>query len=201
MRTTLTLRRPVAALAAAAALALTLAACGNSSTPTTAASPTAATDSAAVAAAHTDPDVTFINDMAPHHSGAIEMARLAAGQAGNAQVKDLANRIAGAQGPEIDRMKMMASAWQVNLNTDMHGMGGGMAGAGGDDVAALMPLRGAAFDKEFLTRMTAHHTSAVQMAKAELAQGTNPQARALASAVVSAQEKELAEMAKLMNSV
>jgi len=200
MRTTLTLRRPVAALAAAAALALTLAACGNSSTPTTAASPTAATDSA-VAAAHNDPDVTFINDMAPHHSGAIEMAKLAAGQAGNAQVKDLANRIAGAQGPEIDRMKMMASAWKVALNTDMHGMGGGMAGGGGDDVAALMPLNGAAFDKEFLTRMTAHHTSAVQMAKAELAQGTNPQARALASAVVSAQEKELAEMAKLMNSV
>ena len=197
MRTTLTLRRPVAALAAAAALALTLAACGNSSTPTTAASSTAATDSAAVAAAHSDPDVTFINDMAPHHSGAIEMARLAAGQAGNAQVKDLANRIAGAQGPEIDRMKMMASAWKVALNTDMHGMAGG----GGDDVAALMPLNGAAFDKEFLTRMTAHHTSAVQMAKAELAQGTNPQARALATAVVSAQEKELAEMAKLMNSV
>lgn len=199
MRTTLTTRRPAATLAAAAALTLALTACGNTSSPTSASSP-AATDSAAVAIDHNVTDITFINDMAPHHSGAIEMARLAGGQAGSAQVKDLANRIAGAQSPEIERMRMMASAWKVDLNTDMGGMGGHMPGGGGDDVAALTPLNGAAFDKEFLTRMTAHHTSAVQMARAELAQGTNPQAKALATAIVAAQEKELAEMAELMKS-
>lgn len=209
MRTTLITRRPAVLLVAGAALALTLTACGNNDdTPSAAASSSStASDTATVqgvATAHNDADVTFIDDMAPHHSGAIAMAQLAAGQAGSAQVKDLANRISSAQGPEIEKMKAMAAAWKVTLNTDagaMTGMSGSMSGMSGDDVTALKPLTGAAFDKEFLTRMTAHHTSAVEMAKTELAQGTNPQAKELATAIIAAQEKEIAEMAVLLKSV
>lgn len=155
MRTTLTTRRPAVLLVAGAALALTLTACGNNDdTPNAAASSSStASDTMTVqgiATVHNDADVTFIGDMAPHHSGAIAMAELAAGQAGSAQVKDLANRISSAQGPEIEKMKAMAAAWKVTLNTDagsMTGMSGAMSGMGGDDVAALKPLTGAAFDK------------------------------------------------------
>lgn len=226
--TTATARRPVAALAVGAALALALAACGSTTSSPTASSSSASSGSASTAvsptaqsidATHNDADVTFINDMAPHHSGAIAMAQLAAGQAGSAQVKDLARRISAAQGPEIEQMKAMAAAWKVTLNTDagaMTGMSGmtgttgmtgipGMTGtaampSSGDDVGALGPLTGAAFDKEFLTRMTAHHMSAVMMAQTESAQGTNPQAKQLASSIVTAQQKEIAEMAGLLKS-
>lgn len=207
--TTLTTRRPVAALAAGGALALVLTACGSSNDSSTAApSPSTSTTGSStgqgVDAMHNDADVTFINDMAPHHSGAIVMAQLAAGQAGSAQVKDLANRISAAQGPEIEKMKAMAAAWKVTLNTDagpmtgMGSMGGGMSS--GDDVDALTPLTAAAFDKMFLTRMTAHHSSAVQMAQTEIAQGSNPQAKELATSIVAAQQKEIAEMAGLLTS-
>jgi len=204
MSTTLFIRRTPATLAVGAALALTLAACGGSSdTPAATSAPSTAGGTASVpgiAVAHNDADVAFIRDMAPHHSGAIAMADLAAGQAGSAEVKDLASRIADAQGPEIEKMKAMAAAWKVPLNTGAGAMSG-MSGMGGSDVAALTPLNGSAFDREFLTRMTAHHTSAVEMSKTELAQGSNPQAKELATAIISAQEKEIAEMDQLLKSV
>ncbi len=205
--TTLTTRRPVAALAVGGALALVLTACGSSKDSSTAASsPSSSTTGSStgqrIDATHNDADVTFINDMAPHHSGAVAMAQLAAGQGGSAQVKDLANRISAAQGPEIEKMKAMAAAWKITLNTDagattgMGGMGGGMSS--GDDMDALRARTRSAFDKEFLTRMTAHHTSAVQMAQTEIAQGANPQAKELAASIVAAQQKEIAEMAGLL---
>lgn len=207
--TTLTVRRPIAALAVGGALALVLSACGSSNTSTAAPSTSTSSSAAgsstgsAIDATHNDADVTFINDMAPHHSGAIAMAQLAASQAGSAQVKDLAQRISAAQGPEIEQMKAMAAAWKVTVNTDagaMTGMGGMGGMASGSDVDALKPLTGPAFDKEFLTRMTAHHMSAVMMAQTELAQGSNPQAKQLASSIITAQQKEIAEMAGLLQS-
>ena len=179
--------------ATGAVLALALSACGTSD-----ATPAAAASSVqGVAVRHNDADVTFVNDMAPHHSGAIEMAKLAQGQAGSAEVKDLAGRIAAEQEPEIAKMKAMAATWKITLDTGAGAMTG-MAGGGSDDVTALRPLTGAAFDREFLTRMTAHHSSAVEMARTELAQGSNPQAKELATAIVAAQEKELAEMRGLL---
>lgn len=207
MRTTLTHPRPVTVLAVGAALALTLTACGGNDSPSSAASPSSAGASApaeAVSAVHDDADVTFLNDMAPHHTGAIAMAELAASQAGSTQVKDLAARITAAQGPEIDQMKAMAAAWEVTLDTDagsMTGTHGGMSHTGGDDVEALGPLTGPAFDEEFLTRMTAHHMSAVMMAKTEIADGSNPQAKDLATAIVDTQEGEIAEMGGLLESL
>lgn len=196
MRPSTTSYRP--AVLATAALVLSLTACGGATSPAAPAPATASTTSTpGIVSTHGNADVAFIQDMAPHHSGAIAMAELAASRAGSAQVKDLARRISGAQGPEIERMTAMASAWRVTLDTGAAPMGG-MSAMGGDDVAALTPLSGTAFDKEFLLRMTAHHTSAVEMARTELSQGTNPQAKDLATAIVAAQQKEIAEMRGLL---
>lgn len=189
-------RRTLVALGVGAALAATLTACGGSDPSTVASPPSAGASVQGVATVHNDADVTFIQDMTPHHAGAIGMAQLASDRAASPQVKDLARRIAGAQAPEIDRMKAMATAWGAaapSMDGGMGGMSGGM-----DDVKALTPLRGSAFDREFLTRMTKHHSSAVDMSKQELAQGTNPQAKELATSIISAQEKEIAEMQQLL---
>jgi len=196
----------VAAVATATVLGLALAGCGSSaSTPSAAGSSATAAGASGVAAQHNATDVTFINGMTPHHSGAIAMAQLAATRAGSTQVKDLAARIAGAQTPEQQRMAAMAAAWGVPApSTDAAGGMGGMnhsggtaAPMGGDDVAALTPLTGVAFDREFLTRMTDHHKSALPMAKAELDGGTNPQARQLAQEITDTQTREITEMAGL----
>lgn len=159
-----------------------------------------------IATAHNDADVAFIKDMTPHHEGAVGMAELAAGRSANPKVADLAARIVAAQAPELATMAEMAKAWGVSLAEATGGHGGAPAaghsgGAAEDaDVAALKPLSGAAFDREFLLRMIKHHQSALPMAEANLDKGQNPQAKQLATAIVRTQTAEIAEMKALLGS-
>ncbi|MES1150654.1 MAG: DUF305 domain-containing protein [Dongia sp.] len=49
-------------------------------------------------------------------------------------------------------------------------------------------------DKDFVAMMIPHHQGAIDMAKVELEYGKDPKLRAMAEAIVKAQEKEIAEM-------
>lgn len=55
-------------------------------------------------------DKAFIEEMIPHHQGAIDMAKLAEENAKHEEIKNLAKDIISAQNKEIDMMK----EWQVN---------------------------------------------------------------------------------------
>lgn len=202
MRTTLIPSRPVRIAVASVVAALALAACGGGDEPTVASSGGASasakgTSVPGIDATHNQADIAFITDMKPHHEGALEMAKLAEARAGSPKVKDLAARIVAAQDPEIQTMDKMATAWGVDLAAGGGPHGGGGMGMGGD-TAALEPLSGAAFDKEFLTRMTAHHQSAVEMSQQELGDGQNAQAKKLAQDIITAQKKEIEEMKTLL---
>lgn len=212
MRTT---RITLAITGLATALALT--ACGQSTAPTAQSgsvpSPSGPA-SATVAAAHNGADTTFAQDMIVHHQQAIAMADLAPTRAGNAQVKDLAATIKAAQTPEITTMTGWLSAWgepatapTMSSSSDMGGMGGmgGMPGMGSmpgvmssQEMTALGNLTGAAFDRQFLTMMVTHHQGAVDMARAEQAQGTNPDAKALAGKIITDQTAQIARMQQLL---
>ena len=50
----------------------------------------------------------------------------------------------------------------------------------------------------FLEMMIAHHEGAVQMAQTELADGINPEARALAQKIIDAQQAEIGQMRQLL---
>lgn len=185
-----------AALALSAGLALTLSACGDSpSSP----SGIAATSAGAVSAQHGEADIAFIQDMTPHHESAVAMSELVADRSDNPTVKALASRIVAAQGPEIAQMQKMAKAWKVELvaghSSGTH-TGMDMAGA-----TELEPLKGAAFDRAFLTEMITHHEAALPMSQAELDKGENPQAKVLAQQIVATQTSEIAEMKQLLTAI
>lgn len=207
------MRKPrTIAVAAGVSLALLLAACGSDdddgmggmdmggdSTEQT----TEATDAAAD---FNDADVMFAQGMIPHHEQAVEMAGLAADRSESPEVQDLAARIEGAQGPEIEQMQGLLADWGEEEMGDMGGMDmegmEGMEGmASADEMAELEAASGTEFDQLFLTLMIEHHEGAVAMAEAEVADGQNAEAQDLAQAIIDAQQSEIDEMQGLLDAL
>jgi uncharacterized protein (DUF305 family) len=198
----------------AVAATLVLSACGGDDSPSGSGmdhgATTAASGAPASAAAFTDADVAFARHMIDHHRQAIQMAATAEGRAADAGVKELAGRIEGAQQPEIDTMNEWLAAWgepapmpAASMASDMPGMQhGAMPGMmSAEDMTTLMGAEGAAFDKQFLTMMIAHHEGAVQMARQEAAQGSNTDAKALAQKIVTDQQAEIASMRTMLETL
>ncbi|MFT3889700.1 MAG: DUF305 domain-containing protein [Arachnia sp.] len=189
----------LAAAALALAAAVTLAGC-SSTPPAHEGSHAAASTKASSAADVNDADAMFATMMIPHHEQAIEMADMLLAKDGiDKQVVDLAEAIKAAQGPEIEQLKGWLSAWGVDTHASGHdGHGDGMMSH--DDMAALEKATGAAATSLFLEQMIEHHEGAVEMAEAELTDGKNADAVALAQRIVDAQTAEIAEMRALLGS-
>ncbi|MFI1366325.1 DUF305 domain-containing protein [Streptomyces griseochromogenes] len=199
--TTPTLTRRAALTTVAATAALLLAACGGGGAGGHAGHGTSASPGASATTAHNAQDISFAQGMIPHHRQALEMARLAAGRASSARVKDLATRIENAQGPEIRTMTGWLKAWgeQVPMAGMDHSGHSGMTGTMSDgDMAELRKAEGKDFDTKFLSMMVEHHRGAVQMAGTEKEKGAYGPAKTMADAVVTAQNAEIEEMNELL---
>jgi uncharacterized protein (DUF305 family) len=194
-------------------------------------SPASISASASATATFNDADVAFAQMMIVHHQGAIQMADLAPSRAQNQDVLALAARIKAAQAPEIDQMTSWLTAWGAAPSMmsgsatsgmggmDMGGMDmGGMDMGGttsaaessamsmpgmmsGDQMQQLESASGAAFDKMFLELMIVHHQGAIEMAETEIADGSNPEAVALAQKIKSDQTAEIAEIQALLQTL
>lgn len=199
-RTTARLTRLAAALIAGT-LALTACADTDAGHSSMGSSDTSAGAESSAEADFSDADVTFAAGMIPHHQSAIEMAQLAEGRAADPRVLDLAARIEAAQGPEIETLSGWLEQWSANGESGMehggmdHGSGGMMSE---QDIQALTNATGAEFDRLFLTQMIAHHTGAVEMAQAELSEGSNTDALVMADSIRDSQSAEIAEMEQLL---
>lgn len=176
-------------------LAIALASCGGSSSSNP-------SDTSVVASADfNDDDVMFAQMMIPHHEQAIEMSDIALDptvMAGDV-VKNLALKIKAAQDPEIQQMTGFLTSWNKSLtmdgSMDHSEMMSGMLSA--EELLRLSTLRGAEFDRAWLTGMIAHHEGAVEMAEAVLKDGANTAVRELANAIIKGQEAEITEMRNL----
>jgi uncharacterized protein (DUF305 family) len=67
------------------------------------------------------------------------------------------------------------------------------------DMKNLDKLSGKSFDKAFLQLMIKHHQGAIAMAKTEQAQGSSPDAKALANNIVTSQSAEITTMQRLLS--
>lgn len=190
-------------------------------------STTASASTRGAAETHNDADVRFAQMMIVHHQGAIAMADLAAAGAANQQVKDLAATIKAAQTPEIEEMTGWLQTWGAPVGPSSapasssagdgrpgmeHGdLGDDSSAAGSSGMDVPMPgmmrdeqlsqltgATGAEFDRMFLEMMIVHHQGAVRMAETELADGANPDAKALAESIKTSQTAEIATMQQLL---
>ncbi len=191
------MKRTLMSVAFAVLAALTVAGCGNDTDSND------STDSSS--AQFNDADVTFAQQMIPHHEQAVEMATMAQERASSTEVKQLADKIEAAQGPEIDTMTGWLEDWGQEVSSDSEGgmdhSGSDMSGMMSDaDMESLGTATGAEFDQMFLEMMIEHHTGAIEMAKTEQQDGENPDAIALAEKIEADQTAEIAQMEDLLGS-
>lgn len=154
-----------------------------------------------------DIDRHFIEQMIPHHEGAVTMADLALTRAEHAELRQLAETIKRDQTREIDQMRAWYQSWYgVDAPADDsafggRGSGGGMMGGGMmsggmmSDDADLKVLEAAQeFDKEFIEQMIPHHQMAVMMARMLLAHSDRPEMQELARSIIESQTNEIEQM-------
>jgi uncharacterized protein (DUF305 family) len=193
-----TVRSVIAAVTVALTMGAGFGACGTTS-------PTSSNDQSSAPSAgpaHNQADVTFAQDMIPHHAQAIAMSRVAAQRAQAPQVKDLAARIQTAQQPEIEQMSSWLRSWNIPVPSTENTMGGADHDTSGampgmmtnDQMRQLKMAPTDKFDLMFLRMMIAHHEGAITIARSELSNGQDTDARELAQHIIDAQQREVTEM-------
>lgn len=137
-------------------------------------------------------DISFAEQMIPHHEQAIEMSDLALLNTSNPEVLKLAEQIKNAQSPEIEIMKNWAG---VRASTHSGHMMDGMLSE--DELIDLRNAKDKDFDQLFFKGMIKHHEGAIQMAQ-DVLDSMNEEVAALAASIIKAQEMEIAAMKALL---
>lgn len=148
-------------------------------------------------------DECFIDMMIMHHEGAVAMAKDALIHANKPELKKLAESIIASQQKEIAMMNQWHAKW---FGT---GASNGMAGKGSmmgqmkmmDNMkmmngmmAKKLGSKDADYEDRFIDMMIPHHDGAIKMATDALAKATHPELKKLAQEIVTAQQKEIAQM-------
>ena len=186
------------------AATLVMSGCGSSDT----------LESSALPETHNEADVSFAQDMIPHHQQALLMSDMALQAASTDELRALAERIKDAQAPEIEQMTGWLESWDETV-PDLEALSHMMMGHGDDDAANDMPgmmdvgqMRrmnelmvggGLAFDQMWVRMMIVHHEGAIEMAQEQQANGEYADAIALAEAIEEAQTAEIAEMEQMLD--
>ena len=192
---------PLAALAALTA-ALFLSSCSTSASDSHADHPQ--TDQPVITgqpAGYNADDVAFATNMIPHHQQAVDLSAMVPDRCTNAGLVALADQISAAQQPEINVMKVFLVQWNENPDTNSGHAGHGSTTQGMVDAATMTKLEslsGEEFDELWLASMISHHQGAIEMAKAEVANGDNVDAKTLANNIVTTQEAEIGQMKQML---
>ena len=212
------MRRPLMTLVLGSMLAVATGCSGSgaSSTPGSATSPaltgsasavTSSTATGSLSAEAAGIDRQFIDMMVPHHESAVEMAKLAQERAEHTELKSLAAGIIAVQQREIAQLTGWRQAWFGSPDTPpmsamplMPGMGA-MPGHDMADAPTMDMTRdvealktAAEFDRAFVDSMIAHHRSAIEAAGIALARSKQSDVRALATAIIEAQQAEITQL-------
>ncbi len=158
-------------------------------------------------AGHNADDVSFATNIIAHNRQAIELTELVPDRSANPELAALASRIAAEQQPEINIMNVFLVQWNENPELGVDPSDGeghaqhSQAPAGMVDSATmekLKALRGSEFDKLWLRSMIGHSQGVVETANAEIDNGVNVDAVAMAKSMAATQEAEIDQLKQML---
>jgi uncharacterized protein (DUF305 family) len=132
-------------------------------------------------------DAQFINNMAAHHNGAIQMAEQALQESQRSEIKQLAEHIIDDQHKEIQQMATWLEQWypgaRINASKAMK-----------MDAMEISQDQSKPFDLRFIETMIAHHQGALEMAQEAQVKAEHPELKQLAAQIIKAQTAEIDQM-------
>jgi uncharacterized protein (DUF305 family) len=134
-------------------------------------------------------DVAYIDELVPHHAGALDMANEVLARGADPDVRAMATMMRAAQQQEIDLM--LSKRESITGRQTMPTMDDPHMHA---DMAELSELSGVALDRAFLRHMIPHHAGAVVTSHRALPNLTDAELRELAQMTIEMQTREAAEM-------
>ncbi len=138
-------------------------------------------------------DERFIDAMAPHHQGAVDMARVALANAEHPEIQQLAENIISSQEAEIEELRSIKEEQfgDPEIPTEMSPEEMEMMGTMEDpgELENQEP-----FDRAFIDAMIPHHESAIEMAGVASEETSNPRIKDLTRRIIEAQEAEIEQM-------
>jgi uncharacterized protein (DUF305 family) len=138
-------------------------------------------------------DERFIDAMAPHHQGAVDMARVALVNAEHPEIRQLAENVISSQEAEIEELRSIKEEQfgdpeiSAEMSLEEMQMMGAMEDPG--ELEKEEPL-----DRAFIDAMIPHRESAIEMAEIENEETSNPRIKDLTRRVTEAQEAEIKQM-------
>jgi uncharacterized protein (DUF305 family) len=138
-------------------------------------------------------DERFIDAMAPHHQGAVDMARVALVNAEHPEIRQLAENVISSQEAEIEELRSIREEQfgdpeiPAEMSPEEMQMMSAMENPG--DLEKEEP-----FDQAFIDAMIPHHESAIEMAEVANEETSNPRIKDLTRRVTEVQEAEIEPM-------
>lgn len=133
-------------------------------------------------------DLRFLEAMASHHLGAVEMGKTALLKSTNDKVKDISQKIVDSQTLEIALMKQWKKDWYNNtkeVEITEHSL---MRNLGTYDEK---------FNLRYLNAMIVHHEGAIEMCTEALTKSTRNAVLTLCNDVIALQSQEISQMETL----
>lgn len=137
-------------------------------------------------------DIEFLQEMIPHHWGAVTMANLVPTHTDREPLVELAEEMASAQSDQIARMEAILAEADVSYRTDNVPEASDIPGMPSEDgMATLRTVVGEEFDLTFVNLMTAHHRGAVILARRVLEEGQSAAIADMAERMIASQRAEI----------
>ena len=145
----------------------------------------------------------FAQMMVAHLEQGIDLAQVAKAKAAKQQVKDLAGAIDSTQREELTMLKSWLKLWgkpeTPSSDPNVHAAHGGMPLLDAKVIGDIKDKSGAEFDLTYLNLMTGHQGGAVEMARTELKDGSNPETMAYADRVANSRQGQISQMLGLIS--
>ncbi|RDU64707.1 DUF305 domain-containing protein [Helicobacter sp. MIT 14-3879] len=149
-------------------------------------------------------DVDFLNDMIPHHQGAIISSGLYLQIAKNDKLKDIANNIIKTQQDEIEYFNELSDALSKNQKLDCENPKYQEFQTKNKNIMDKMMIEMSKIqsstnvDNDFAKSMIEHHKGAIDSAKLILEYTQNQDIKNIANNIIKTQQDEIKEMGKLI---